>query len=243
MGQTAFVISASSSLFRKAPWLLYDLGRVDRVEVSRLLRITVADMSDPFASAIRQQYPVLVAGWFGSSMDVVVVSSVRTLASLVVQASRIVNRAIQQELSVVVGEGRFELVAKISRHLLQYSLIASGLISIPLFLGTDFIFRVWTAGEVRPDYVLVGLMLASTCIHSIVLAGGTVLRSANLHARFAIEFLVSVVAGFAAALTLVGFLGVHGIALSAVLSDLMLLGFVSWSLRAVIPRLGLRRQS
>jgi hypothetical protein len=146
----------TANRFPAYPW---NLANADFAELRRMLRPAVSFLSFPLGNALTIQGMSIVVGTTLGPAALAVFNTYRTLSRLPVQMLATFSRALWPEISRSFGAGDLPMLRKIYRHGTLLSLIWCAAICLALFVAGDFLLRIWTAGDIAFEPLLLALFL------------------------------------------------------------------------------------
>jgi O-antigen/teichoic acid export membrane protein len=186
----------TANRFPAYPW---NLANADFAELRRMLRPAVSFLSFPLGNALTIQGMSIVVGTTLGPAALAVFNTYRTLSRLPVQMLATFSRALWPEISRSFGAGDLPMLRKIYRHGTLLSLIWCAAICLALFVAGDFLLRIWTAGDIAFEPLLLALFLLAAFGNCAWQVGQVVLSATNMHERLAVTYLFSALLSIALA--------------------------------------------
>ena len=202
----------SYTLRRKAPWLSQTALKIDRKEVSALIRPALAALVLPGAQAVAIQGSVMVIGAVGGPAAIPAFSVVRTLSRTALQFAFRFNIASMPRYTVFIAhknEVRAGQLVVLNLAIMAAMVVPAALIL--LLLGQPFI-HAWTGGLVQPSTALLGAMVAAMLANGAWGPLSNLLLAINRHASFTYFYLGAAFVSLAAGALLVQRMGALGMA-------------------------------
>jgi len=156
-----------------------------------LVRPAMANLSLPLADAFNLQGMLLVIATTIGPVGVVTFATLRTLTRLIVSFVRAINNAVQPELALSHGLDNKEAIEQIYIRSIQISFWFSICAALILIIAGSSLLHMWTMGKVVIDYSLFYFLIMSALMASAWSVGLTLLRSANVHLRAAILYVIT----------------------------------------------------
>jgi O-antigen/teichoic acid export membrane protein len=213
-------------LRRRSPWLTFGFRYANLTDIKRLTLPALTIMGFPVGQAIVQQGMTIVIGATLGSAAVTLFSVLRTLSRTAWQMLNIVTNAIRPELSIALGTGDLRLARTLHRRSCQTAFWLTLLVVAGLFFTGGWIFRTWTGHQMEFDPTLFHLMLLVIIANSLWNTSQAVPISINRHQPVAIRYLLSTLCALLLAILLIPIWGLHGVALSQLLIDIMMSVYV-----------------
>ncbi|MFS2002804.1 lipopolysaccharide biosynthesis protein [Duganella sp. CT11-25] len=208
-------------LMRKiVPGLSIGYAHASKAEIRLLLGPSIAFMGFPLGNALGLQGITLLIGIVLNPAAVVVFTALRTLTRLVTQSLAIVNHSIWPEISIAYGEQNDALVSSLHQRSVQYSLWIALCGAVSLAWTGGWIVQYWTRGAVKPDLILLGLLLLVMVANALWFGSFILQAATNRHAYIAGSYILSSAAVLALASQLAKPLGLHGVALALLAGEL-----------------------
>ncbi|TWT35969.1 hypothetical protein KOR34_08660 [Posidoniimonas corsicana] len=224
-GQAVFVLLGFAALRKQVPWLSFGFASATFNSARSLVRPSLADTLLPLAAGLRSQSMVAVIGYTSSASAVVAFTAFRTLSSLVLQLTRTVNRAVQQEMSAAIAKGDLQLLRRMYDLLLSSSFWASVSAALALAALGPVITSVWLDDQVAYNATAFFALLLGASAHAVAMVNTTLARSMNKHESFSLTLLACIAAGCIFAVPVVNVANVTGAAIMLALVDLAFLFF------------------
>lgn len=185
-------------LIRKYPWITIGISHARWSDLKRLFRPAVANLALPLAQSLNVQGMRLAVGSALGPVAVVIFTTLRTLARLILQAAAAIGHATEPEMAAAFGSGDTRLLGRLHARTTQLgSILALALAGI-LFWTGGRILVIWTSGNVTMDYPLFSWLVCGVVVGTFWNSSLIALKAANQHLRAAIYFMVA--AGLAVAL-------------------------------------------
>lgn len=212
---------------RRHPWLHLGIAHASREELQRLYKPAIANMATPLAQAINIQGLVIVVGSILGPISVVVFSTLRTLARLVIQLVYAVSHAVEPELAASFGSGDRVLTQSLIVHSLRFSFWFAVVVASFLGLFGAHILKIWTHGNVAMDYTLFFCLLASGVLSTMWYGLFTAQKAANRHLHSSAVLVVASLGSLIIALMVMQLTGaVSGAGLSLLMIDGVMIFYV-----------------
>jgi O-antigen/teichoic acid export membrane protein len=243
-------------LYRATPWLRFGWRVATLSEVKRLAAPAFASLAFSLGNALNIQGMRLIVGLVLGAPAVVVFSTLRTLTRLATQPSSIINRLIEPEMASAYGGNRHDVFRRLFNHSCQVALWVSAASCIALVAAGERLLGIWTHGKVAMDWPLYTLLLLSAAANAVWYTALMAAYATNRHVRVALVYSVVYGGGaFGLAYIFAKFLGLAGVGLALLLSEIAMAPYVllktlrltgeswtSWSSQVARPPLFLFRR-
>jgi len=217
--QIANVLIMFTALHYRVGWLQVGWSNASLSEVRRLWLPAVAAMAIPIALAVNLQGMVIVAGVFVSATAAATLASVRTVSRVAIQAVGAINRATMPELSAAGAKDDMHAFGKI----VALNLASVALILVPgaLLFGAigDQVVEIWTRSKIHPAPSLVWLLAISMVAHGLWYYTSNLMLASNAHTKVTRLLTTVCLGAIAAAILAATYLGLLGIGLVLMLSE------------------------
>lgn len=191
-------------------------------EIKSLFKPALSFMVFPLSSALSLQGITLLVGHFFGPAVVAIFNSYRTIARVAVQATSILSNAVWGEFSFLFGKGGTQAVRPIYRRSLMLGAAGSVALSLILYFAAPLLLDVWSHGQIPfqawPMLILLGYAAIAGTWH----VPRVLLLSTNQHIGLAQWSLVGAVVAMGAAYLLQGPLGIEGVCLAMLASELLM---------------------
>lgn len=191
-------------------------------EIKSLFKPALSFMVFPLSSALSLQGITLLVGHFFGPAVVAIFNSYRTIARVAVQATSILSNAVWGEFSFLFGKGGTEAVRPIYRRSLMLGAAGSVALSVILYFAAPLLLDVWSHGQIPfqawPMLILLGYAAIAGTWH----VPRVLLLSTNQHIGLAQWSLVGAVVAMGAAYLMQGPLGIEGVCLAMLASELLM---------------------
>ena len=219
-------VTLSASLRGLAPWVRKTGWRVDLTELRDLIRPALAALLYPAANAIALQGSVMAIGALGGPAAVPAYTVVRTLSRTALQFAMRFNIAAMPRYTVFIAQDDKPRASQ----LVTLNLVVTLALIVPaalamLAFGLPFI-ALWTGGRIEPSFALLALLVAAMVGEAAWAPLSNLLLAVNRHARFALFYLITSVAGVAFGALLTARWQAEGMATGMAALALAMLGFV-----------------
>ena len=212
LARLAGTLLLSLALRRHAPWLRQASWRIDRAELSKLIRPALAALVLPGAQAVAIQGSVMAIGAVGGPAAIPAFSVVRTLSRTALQFAFRFNIASMPRYTVFVAHADEQRASQ----LVVLNLAVMAALVVPaalglLLLGQPFV-HLWTGGLVQPSMALLAVLVATMLADAVWGPLSNLLLAVNRHASFTYFFLIASVVSVAVGALLVDRMGAIGMA-------------------------------
>lgn len=194
-------------LVHRHPWLRLGFRHASLRYIRTLLTPSLANLTLPFATALKNQGLILVVNALLGPVAVVTFSVLRTLTRLSFRLVTIVSHAVSPELASAEGAEDQVLQRRLYLSSLQAAFWLSILAGIVLYFVGGPILRLWTHERVSMDTGLFLWLLAGAAISAVWYVSLAVLQALNRHQRAAIAYVLGGVIVLGTAWALVGATG------------------------------------
>jgi O-antigen/teichoic acid export membrane protein len=185
-------------LVRKYHWLRIGVSHARWSDLRRLFRPAIANLALPLAQSLNIQGMRLAVGSALGPVAVVIFTTLRSLARLILQAAAAVGHAAEPEMAAAFGSGDTRLLGGLYVRATQLGIAMALVLAGILFFAGGRILAVWTSGHVAMDRSLFGWLVCSAVIGTFWSNGLIALKAANRHLRATLYFVIA--AGLAVAL-------------------------------------------
>lgn len=213
-------------LRRKSPWLSYGYRYSSLKVIRKLFRPALAYMAFPAGNAFSLQGMTIVVGATLGPIAVVMFSTVRTLTRFAYQMVDMITNSVWTELAVAFGVGNRQLARNIHRCACQASLGLSFTAILFLSLFGVRIYGYWTHHQILMDINLFHLLLLEVLANAFWFTSSVVSMACNRHERQAMVYLLATALSLPLAYILIPWLGLKGAAISLLMVDLCMIGYV-----------------
>ena len=177
-------------LRRYAPWLHYGIGAARKSELKRLLAPSLAIMGIPAGNAMMLQGVPLIINFTLGPAAVALFSTTRTMTRILLQLIGLLSWSSWPEISRHYGSGRSSTLGQFLTHGTQVAgLLGAGFFAV-MVAGAPLIFRIWTAGRLEPDRMLVALLTIAAAIAALRAFPSTIVFATNRHIRLSIWYVI-----------------------------------------------------
>jgi len=225
-GRLAGLVMMRLGLYRATPWLRFGWREAAAGEVKRLATPAFASLAFPLGNALNIQGLWLIVGLVLGPPMVVVVTVLRTLSRLAMQATSIINRVIEPEMARAYGGNRREEFRVLFNRSCQVALWLTAVLCIVLAVTGEQVLGLWTRGKVAMDWPLYTFLLLAVAVNSVWYTALMAAYATNRHVHVAIVY--SAVYGglaFVLALLLLKVSGIAGAGLSILLTELAMASY------------------
>jgi O-antigen/teichoic acid export membrane protein len=193
------------------PRLTLGISRASLPIVRELILPSLLFFAIMVSLAITQQGPVLIltSALGGAAVTLFVTS--RTLANLVRQIVGSFTNALWPDLTAMEARQEHERLRSVHSLLAIGSTTFCIAVASTLWYEGGEVITVWTGGKLKPDVILLRLLLIQLVLQSPMLASGIFSAAASRHAKLARSNLVSSVVGITATALLMGRLGMWAV--------------------------------
>lgn len=202
--------------------LTWHWRQASMAEIKSLFKPALSFMVFPLSSALSLQGITLLVGHFFGPAVVAVFNSYRTIARVAVQGTSILSNAVWGEFSFLFGKGGTEAVRPIYRRSLMLGTAGSVALSLILYFAAPLLLDVWSHGQIPfqawPMLILLGYAAIAGTWH----VPRVLLLSTNQHIGLAQWSLVGAVVAMGAAYLMQGPLGIEGVCLAMLASELLM---------------------
>lgn len=169
LNRIAFNIAAYCWMRKHTNWLWLGYSKSRKSEVHRLLRPALSYMLMPISQALLIQGPILVLGFLGPPINVVIFSTSRTLARLGTAATNVLNNTFVTEYAARAGSGDQAAFHALLRLHIMISGFAVAFYSLTILIASPILMDAFTHGKVivtYPFYLVLVLAVAAEMIWS-----------------------------------------------------------------------------
>lgn len=222
---------------RRSDWFAYGVGAASMAAGKRLLAPSAGFTGFVLGNALSIQGPILLIGAVIGPSATATYSTLRMLTRAVVTLSTMLFATIRPEIAIAHGSGDIAMVRRLHMRAVQGAVWLVGPAVIALLLAGDPIVRYWTGGKIAVVEPLFWLLIADMAVYVIASASGTVLYATNRSYVVAPVFVGAAAIGLGLGAILADNLGLAGIALGAVATEVAV---VAWVLFRTLPSVGER---
>lgn len=210
-------------LRREVPWVRFGVEQARWKTIRRLFSPAISFMGFPLVNALNLQGVLLVIGYVMGPVAVVIYSTARVISRSAAQAMNLINNSVWPELSAAFGMGDIELARKLHRRSCQLSILLCLTVIFAIFFLGDWIWKIWTAGRVTTDPILLYILLLQMMISAFWFTSAVVPMAINRHQRMAVAMLVACLISLSLAWGLMHIpaLGLRGAAIALTFGDLL----------------------
>ena len=173
------------------------------------------------ANGLNQQGVLLVLAIFASPAIVALYATHRTVAGLVGYVGSALQAPLWPELSFLWAQDRREELRKVVLLAIRFIMLISGLAALTMWVLLPFIYPFWTGKQLQLQPVLFAVFLLQGVLAAGWFTSGWSLLAANQHRVPARWSLANAVVTIALAVLLAPRCGVLGVALAALLGDVL----------------------
>jgi O-antigen/teichoic acid export membrane protein len=177
-------------LVRKYNWITFGISHARRSDLRRLFRPAIANLALPLAQSLNIQGMRLAVGSALGPIAVVIFTTLRSLARLILQATNAIGHTSEPEMAAAYGSGDTGLLIKLYVRTTQFGTVLSiALAGILFWLGSR-ILETWTSGSVTMDYPLFGFLVCGAVAGSFWNISMITLKATNQHLRATLYFMI-----------------------------------------------------
>jgi len=225
-------------------WIIYDLRRLHPwleiwpalgtwSEGLNLIGPGLFFLLIPLADYLSNQFTLAVTQKTLNGAEVSRLSTHRTIANFGQMVSALLTTAVWPELTALDALDRKNPLSRVHQSLAKLNLWLVGAACFGMLPFLPLVYSVWTAHELALDYWTLGFLLARVLLWGIWNASLTVLCAINRHHKLGFVLLGEGIFTGAMSVFLVPMMGIRGAALSALIADICVSGWI-------IPILALR---
>jgi O-antigen/teichoic acid export membrane protein len=213
-------------LRRLSPWIHFGFRHARLNTIKKLAAPAFGFIALPLGAALSFQGFTILVGALLGPIAVVSFSTLRTLSRVNVQVLGAVTNALWPELSRAFGAGNISLARRLHRYAWQVSLGLSLLGVTLLWTFGPFLYRLWIRQDVSFNANCFHVLLLVAMTTSLWSASSVILMSMNGHCRIAAIYVGATALSLGVAALLIPVLGITGAALSLLLTEGWMVGFV-----------------
>jgi O-antigen/teichoic acid export membrane protein len=191
-------------------------------EIKSLFKPAISFMVFPLSSALSLQGITILVGHFFGPAVVAIFNSYRTIARVAVQVSSILGNALWGEFSFLYGKGGAEAIRSVYKRSCLIGIGGSIGLSLILYFTAPTNLRVWSHGHIPFQNAPMMMLLAYAAIAGIWHVPRVLLLSTNQHIGLAQWSLAGALMAVAATFLLQKPLGLEGVCLAMVISELFM---------------------
>ena len=212
--------------WRAFPTLVFSRSQVKSAHYGLLFRKGLSFQALPLGSALLFQGNLLIVQMVLGPAAVAVFGTVRTLVRSINQLLEMVNQILWPELSLLFGEGKLQLVARLHRIGVVVSIAVACLSVLFLALFGHILYGVWTGNSIPLPHRLLLLFLLPIPFNALWFTSSVTHIASNQHERLAIRYLVASGLSVIACGFLSYFFNIEGAAVSTLVCDIILIPYV-----------------
>lgn len=210
-------------LYRATPWLRFGWSVATLSEVRRIAAPAFASLAFPLGNALNIQGMRLLIGLLLGPPAVVVFSTLRTLTRLAMQPASVINRLIEPEMASAYGGNRHDVFRRLFNRSCQVALWMCAASCVVLGVFGERVLGIWTHGKVAMDWPLFTLLLLGAAANAVWYTALMAAYATNRHVRVALVYsAVYGGAAFGIAYIFAKILGLRGVGLALLLSELVM---------------------
>jgi len=213
-------------LKRISSWLSLGFQQARMDTIRRMLKPSIGFVAMPLGNAVSLQGFMMVVGVVLGPAAVTAFSTARTMTRVGLLMINPIATGMWPELSSAFGSGNLAVVRKLRRHAYQASLILAGGCAIFLWVAGPQLYQWWVKKVVPLDLSCFHILLLVTIANSLWYVSAVVQMSANRHSRLAFVYLTAALGSCALGYFLTGWLGLVGSAVSLLLIEMVMCGYV-----------------
>ena len=187
-----FILTILKDISIKAPWIKLLKPFIDFKIISPLFKSSFSFMAISFGQALSGQGLIFLVGSNGSSLEVVMFSTIRTFINVFKQIVGFINNSFWGEISIAYANNNKDLFQNHIKKLYHFNIFFSLLGAIILYLFGINIINIWTHSSFVVDTYFFYLMIISIVIENSYTSNWSVLMSINQHKKTTIPYLASV---------------------------------------------------
>ncbi|MFD2161649.1 lipopolysaccharide biosynthesis protein [Paradesertivirga mongoliensis] len=213
-------------LAKRSSWIYYGVRHFSYKAVKEQLPLALSFLSFPLTQAFSIQGAVIIVGSILGPAAVVIFSTTRTFMNVIKQVVSTLNLAITPELTTAYGKENFEKFKRIFISSIQ--VLAVVLIGFNLFVlvfGKP-LFHFWTKNKVQVSDLFFYSFAIITSVSAVWNLFGIVQGSTNKAKKYAVYNLISIAILIISVIVLTRILGLNGVIIAMLLSELFMLLFV-----------------
>jgi len=199
-----------------------------------LLKPGLSAMTIYMGQNILSQGLISIIGIGLGSAQVVLFSTTRTLVNMVKQVVGIINLSVTSEFSYAFGAGNMDLLRKLFRYTVQINALICTILLSGLYFFGNWIFHIWTRGEVSIVEPFFTFFLISTLFGAMWNAHLVLLVSTNRLGRTGLIFLLLAFVLIAVNAICIKAIGISGVSLSLLCFEVAMLWAMSIGSKAVL---------
>ena len=204
---------------RDIPEIEWSLKGVSRDRALKLLKIGVGFISFTVGSLLSLQGMILVVGAQVGAAAVTIFSSSRTLTRLIAQIAVLTGKSLAPEISMLHGAEKHRDAERLTRQMVWTAMTVTTVAAALLAQFGHYFWDVWLRGKLpfnRPVFLTLVLAAVGTAFWQIQ---SVRLTATNRHQKLALFFLAASGLGLATGYFGMSFFGLEAAALSALLSE------------------------
>jgi O-antigen/teichoic acid export membrane protein len=174
----------------KANWLIISKPFLDYSITSTLFKSSSSFMFISLGQSFVLQGIILIVGRFGSSSEVVMYSTSRTILNISKQVTGFINNAFWGELTSTFASKNAVKFKQTFHKLFNLSFIVNVLMSIVLIFTGIWVIKIWTNNSFEIDSLFFYLMILLIFIENIYNTDWVTMMSINSHAPTVPPFLL-----------------------------------------------------
>jgi len=170
--------------------------RLSEFQMSLLKKILLPSftfMSFPVGNAIVLQGFTLIVNKYFDANSLVLFNTTRTMSNFVKSIMGTIATAVWPEFSIAFGKKNYSKMRKIHRFSLFSSTAAAVVVALFLLIFGNFIYTVWTQGQVIFDFNLMAAFLLVLIVNNVWYTSSVTLMATNNHSKLGVIYVSSTV--------------------------------------------------
>lgn len=221
-------------LWKRSPWVEYGTANFDLATIKRQTPVALSFLSFPITQAFSIQGTVILVGYILGPSSVVILSTLRTFMNVIKQAVSIINASIIPELTTAYGLNDFEKLKKIFTRAIQAIILIIIMFNLCVLVIGKPLYLMWTKNHIHVSDSFFYTFAVITSISALWNLFGIVQGATNKAKKYALYNMISIAILISSILIFTRFMGLNGVLLAMMMSELFMLVFVTRDSLAIL---------
>ncbi|MBC7914928.1 MAG: hypothetical protein H7Y07_12490 [Pyrinomonadaceae bacterium] len=214
-------------LSKRSSWVHYGTETFDLSTIKRQTPIALSFLSFSVTQAFSIQGTVILVGYILGPAAVVVLSTLRTFMNVIKQVVSIINASIVPELTTAYGLNDFDKLKKIFTRAIQALVLLIIMFNVFILILGKPLYLMWTKYHINVSDSFFYTFALITSISALWNLFGIIQGATNKAKKYAMYNIISIVISISGILIFTRFMGLEGILVSMLLSEVFMLFFVT----------------
>lgn len=215
---------------RQLPWLKISLSLGRFSDGVSMVGPGLLFLLIPLSDLVSLQGTVMVLQSFHGGTIVSQFTTHRTVVNIARMLSGLLTFAVWPELTALAARGENSRLARAHRTLAKLNGWLVGAVALTLIPMGRWLYPSWTLGRLAFDPVILGILVAQTCVWGTWTASVTALSSGNRQRNITLTLAANALLVIALGVVLIPAYGIRGAAAAGLLGDLMVAAWIIPSL-------------